>query len=416
MIRVGPAGAFFALFYAAQFLVLGVQSPFLPGWLQSEGFTPREIGLLTGAAVLARITLGPAVGRWADRVRDSRRVVRLIALSFAIAGIGLLLAPGKPVIAFFAVLLIWSLGVLTPLTDAGALAGDRAGRLKYGRIRAVGSGAFLCATLLGGALLGQFGVGATVAFIAAGAIGTALLSLAMPAPERVAAPTAAVDARGAGLLRDRRFLLFLAAAALVQGSHAAYYAFSVIHWRSLNISPETIGALWATGVAVEILVLTRGRTLLARARPTTLLAIGASAAVVRWSLTATDPPVAALFLLQALHGATFATAFLGAMAYVARRVPPESINSAMTILSTTAIGGVTGLATVAAGFAFERAGASAAYGLMAAMGGAALIASLALRRKRQRGAAGTSGADDLSNDARAKNALATGQDQGRSDS
>lgn len=416
MIRVGPAGAFFALFYSAQFLVLGVQSPFLPGWLQSEGFAPGEIGLLTGAAVLARVTLGPVVGRWADRVPDQRRVVRLIALSFAIAGAGLFLAPAKPAIAVFAILLIWSLGVLTPLTDAGALAGDRAGRLQYGRIRAFGSAAFLCATLLGGALLGRFGMGATVAFIAAGAIATALLSLAMPAPERLSVPTTAIDARGAGLLRDRRFLLFLIAAALVQGSHAAYYAFSVIHWRSLNISAEIIGALWATGVAVEIVVLTRGRSLLARARPTTLLAIGAGAAIIRWSLTAMDPPVAALFGLQALHGATFATTFLGAMAYVARRVPPEATNSAMTILSTTAIGGMTGLATVAAGFAFERAGSGAAYGLMAAMGGAALIASLALRRKQHGGQAETMGADDLSTDAHAQRVLQANSDQGRSDS
>ena len=37
-------------------------------------------------------------------------------------------------------------------------------------------------------------------------------------------------------------------AALMQGSHAAYYAFGSIHWQALGLSAGVIGLLWAWGV------------------------------------------------------------------------------------------------------------------------------------------------------------------------
>ena len=44
------------------------------------------------------------------------------------------------------------------------------------------------------------------------------------------------------------------AAALIQGSHAAYYAFASINWQAQGLGGLTIAGLWVLGVLAEIVV------------------------------------------------------------------------------------------------------------------------------------------------------------------
>ena len=54
------------------------------------------------------------------------------------------------------------------------------------------------------------------------------------------------------LLRDPAFLATIAAASLVQASHAVYYGFSTLDWQATGYDGGVIGALWALGVMSEI--------------------------------------------------------------------------------------------------------------------------------------------------------------------
>jgi MFS family permease len=57
-------------FYAATFLVTGIQLPFWPGWLSSRGFDAREIGILLAAGICAKVVATPAIGAIADRTAE----------------------------------------------------------------------------------------------------------------------------------------------------------------------------------------------------------------------------------------------------------------------------------------------------------------------------------------------------------
>jgi PPP family 3-phenylpropionic acid transporter len=46
-----------------------------------------------------------------------------------------------------------------------------------------------------------------------------------------------------------------------------------------------------------------------------LILLGAGGGLIRWSITAFDPPLALLFALQLLHGLSFAATLLGACAW-----------------------------------------------------------------------------------------------------
>jgi PPP family 3-phenylpropionic acid transporter len=53
-------------FYAAVFLVVGVQLPFWPAWLAGRGFYPQEIATVFAATIWAKVVATPAIGALAD--------------------------------------------------------------------------------------------------------------------------------------------------------------------------------------------------------------------------------------------------------------------------------------------------------------------------------------------------------------
>src|SRR6202158_1075164 len=114
---------------------------------------------------------------------------------------------------------------MVPLTDAYALRGVARYGLNYGPLRLWGSAAFVVGALICGLLVDVIAPQHLIWVIAATAALGALVSLGL---QRLDNPrTAPVTPHGAGaLLRDRGFLAIIVAAALIQGSHAAYYPFA----------------------------------------------------------------------------------------------------------------------------------------------------------------------------------------------
>lgn len=371
----------YALFYSGQFVLLGVQLPFFAGWLDMRGFAPAEIGLITGAALIARLALGPFVAFWADHQDDERRSLRIVSFLFAAAAAALIIAPGKWLIGAAAVIVIWTFGLLVPLTDSAVLRADRNGHLHYGQTRAMGSGAFLTTTILGGAAITALGIGSAVWLMAIAAACAFVASLALPAGAGGRGGAKPVSWREAPkLITNPVFLAVLFGAGLTQGAHAVYYAFSYLRWESLGYSAQAIGLLWATGVIAEIFLLTRARGLARRFGPALLLAVGGAGAALRWSVTAMEPPLWVLFCIQTLHAFTFAATYLGTIEFLDRAAPTRLVNTAMTLMSTTGVGAITGLATVIAGFVWQNAGPSGAYAMMAAMGAAAFVIAIIIGR------------------------------------
>ena len=67
-------------FYAAIFLVTGIQLPFWPVWLASRGLTAREIGVLLAAAIWVKVLATP---RSAPSVGDGSAAFQQVAVTFS---------------------------------------------------------------------------------------------------------------------------------------------------------------------------------------------------------------------------------------------------------------------------------------------------------------------------------------------
>jgi PPP family 3-phenylpropionic acid transporter len=363
-----------ALYYAALFVTLGVQLPFLPIWLAAKGLEPQAIGIVLALPMLVRLFAVPMASRAADR-HDALKLVIVAAAAGVLAGFGALgLATGTLAIAAFYAVASAAYAPLFTLGDVYALRGLEPHRRAYGPVRLWGSAAFIVASLGAGALLDVIAAGDLIWLIvaAAGLLLVAAWTLAplVPHPRDANAtrPSAWV------LLRNPAFLAVAATASLVQASHALYYGFSTIDWQAAGIGGTTIGALWALGVLAEIVLFAYSARLPAAFGPGIFLSIGAGGAVVRWSAMVLGPPIALLPLLQCLHGLSFGATHLGALALVARAAPPGLAATSQGIVSI-ASGIAMAAATVLSGMLYASFG-GATYAAMALIAGAGTVAAL----------------------------------------
>ena len=183
------------------------------------------------------------------------------------------------------------------------------------------------------------------------------------------------------VLRDRPFRLFITAAALIQASHAVYYGFGTLNWKAQGYSENVIGWLWAEGVAAEIVLFAFGARLIRRFGPVRLIALGGFAGALRWSVTGASDDLWVLIAMQALHGFTFGATHLGAIYFIARRMPQALSASAQSLYSALVMGLGLGLAMLSSGklFALYGPGAYQAMAVLAAAGGG--VALILMRRR-----------------------------------
>lgn len=374
------AAARLSFFYAAFFALIGIHMPFWPVWLAAKGMSVPEIGTLLAVGVGIKVIGNPLVAHFADRSGERRRPMAWLAAGAL--GFFLLFHPVAGFWPLLGVTVLFSLcwSAMQPLGESLTLLAIHAENLDYGRIRLWGSLTFIAMALLSGRLLVDQPPGLVFWMVASAVLATFASCLLLPDHR---APRAPDRHRPLGvLLRDRRFLLFLASTLLVQDGHAVYYAFATLEWQRIGYSEDLIGLLWGEGVVAEIVLFAAGAGLVRRLGPERLLALASAAAVVRWTATALGgDALPVLIAVQVLHAFTFGAAHLAAIHHIARNVPPTLSASAQSLYSAVVMGAGMGLSIYLAGVLYDAFG-SLAYLAMAAMGGAGLGIALLLGSQR----------------------------------
>ncbi len=379
-----------SLFFATSFLIVGCYMPYLPLWLKWRGLSEPQIALIYAVPIFTRALFIPAMTFLADRYERPAGLITVLSWG-ALATI-LVLPWANGFAAIFAVVILFTLFWMSviPLTDTVALAGARAGRADYGRMRLWGSLSFILMTTGGGVAIDLWGPQAAIwLFIGAAAL---VLASAYLLPRDSEIESGAGEAGAAAsrpalrfadmvrLMKAPELWLFLAAAGAVQSAHSVYYIFGTLHWSAAQISPTIIGALWAIGVIAEVALFAYGARVNRWFGPVQLLAIAAAASAIRWTVTAFDPPLAVLFVVQAMHGLTFGAAHLGAMQFLTQAIPSRLAASAQGLYASITASVAMGLAALAAGPLYQ-AYAGGAYLAMAALGAAGLVLALMLMRR-----------------------------------
>ena len=381
------AGLRLSLFYGAFFLGLGIFVPFFPVWLKEQGLDAAQISMVLACQMAVRIGSGPLFAFLADRLGDRRFLVSVLSVA-ALACMALLAAvSGFPAILLLAVAMavVWT--PIMPLIESLAVRESEAGGADYGRTRLWGSLTFIVGSVGGGYALTFTGPQLIIWFLTGAYLLMAIASFLLPA-ERGGRDPAAHGLRFSGvlaLLRHPVFFAFLCSASLIQASHALYYGFGTIHWQEIGIADDVIGGLWAIGVIAEVVLFTFSRRALALAGPLGLVTLGGGAAVVRWCLTAFDPGVAWLVLIQVGHALTFGATHLGAMHFIARAAPARYHATVQGIHAAVAGGVVMAVVMSGSGALYASYGANSylAMGVLGGLGGLAALIAAALWNGRE---------------------------------
>jgi PPP family 3-phenylpropionic acid transporter len=372
-----------ALFYGTQFGMIGTHLPFFPVWLKAVGIDSSWIGIITAVPAVTRFSVLPVVTGLAER-RYSLRTAMIVTAFATALGFSVVGTQHQALLVFIAYAVtacMWT--PMVPLTDAYALRGVARFGLNYGPLRLWGSAAFVVGALACGLLVEIIAARHLIWVIASVAGLGALVSLGLRRLDHPRAAASAPHGTGA-LLRDPGFVAIIVAAALIQGSHAAYYTFASINWQGAGLGGLTIAGLWVLGVLAEIVVfaLSPRFTL----PPSALVVIGGLGAVARWLIMAQEPPVAVLAVVQLAHGLTYGITQVGTMGLLVRHVPPHAMARGQGYLAACS-GLVTSGASILSGAVYAQYGQGVYYVMAAmALSGAAVM-WLARRRLQPQSAA-----------------------------
>jgi len=379
-----------AIFYGAVFTLIGIHMPFWPLWLKAKGLGATEIGIIIAASVGLKVIFNPLITHAADRRGQRRPIiitmsvlafVSFMMFAFTDGFWGILLVS----ILFFA---FWSpimpLGEsLTMLAgssrkEVSGNTGRNSSELNYGRIRLWGSLSFIAATVGTGYVLAGRSPD-IVYWVLLGALAL-VIGACLMLPRTLAPVSMQPGFSTFEVLRDRRFVLFITACALIQSSHSVYYGFATLNWQAQGFSENTIGWLWAEAVFAEIVLFIFGASMVDRFGPGALIGLGGIAGALRWALSGLTDQLTALLFLQMLHAFSFGATHLGAIYFISRRVPQHLSASAQGLYSAVVMGLMLGLVMLWSGRLFDLYGPGA-YQPMAFISATGALLAIALVKR-----------------------------------
>ncbi|MDW6002125.1 3-phenylpropionate MFS transporter [Vibrio mangrovi] len=375
MLRISPF-QWISQYYFGFFFVYGVYTPFWALWLKSEGVAPADIGVIMGLAFGTRCLANLLVTPRVHRVEWYVPMLRVLSLlSIGLIAVHALAVEHLIWIALATVLFNICYGPIIPLSDSVANYYTNLKMLDYGRTRLWGSVAFIVGSLVVGWVVAHWGDDWILYTAVLGMSVTFVMSLRAPSPSPESqSEKRVVRPKLTEMFRDRQVLKFLLLISLIQGSHAAYYSFSSVYWKSVGHSEEIIGYLWSLGVIAEICIFAFSRRFFGLWSIRSMFLLASCAVLVRWSLTALTTQVGVLVFIQLLHSLTFAVAHLATIRYIQQSVP-EKMVALQSLYNAIPLGAVMATMTAISGWGFENWGAKIFWG-MALMGALALFVRL----------------------------------------
>jgi PPP family 3-phenylpropionic acid transporter len=366
-----------SLFNAVLFLGSGILLPFLPLWLQDRGLPDTQVALVVGLMMAVRV-VGIPVGTFiADLTRRRRMVIVVCAFGSTLSYLLMAAMTGFWPILICGMLAAALMAPVVPLSEVLAIEGSAHYGIDYGRIRLWASLSFLAGSLGAGLLLEVIDVGFVILLVALAQGLGALATLLLPRDEALpAAPHQPVHlAAVMTVVGSVSFVLFLFAAGLGQASHGFLYSVGSLYFDDLGYSKSVIGLLWAVGVLAEVLMFAFSNRFHQALGSVRLIMLGTALAALRWTVTGMGPPLAALFLIQTLHAASFGLTHLGTMHFIRERVPGHIRNTVQGLYSVLSGGVLLSGAMWISGPLYVSLGGAAWFVMAAA---AALASALAL--------------------------------------
>ncbi len=308
------------------FFSYGVYLPFWAVWFSYMGMSATQIGILSGIGFIMRAMCNLFITPLIHRPEQLLPTIRWVTLaSVVVMGLHLVVGPEFWVLALITIVFNLVSAPLIPLSDSVANHYQSKGLLDYGRTRLWGSLAFIAGTWCVGQVSENIGESMIPLVALAGLVVALVASTRQPTILPKSDDESATRTPLKVMLKRSDVRRFLVITSLLQSSHAAYYAFSAIHWRANGISDGMVSNLWSISVIAEVMIFIFGKDLFKHWSVSSMMRLAACAAIVRWSLLGMTTQIYLLGMVQTLHCLTFAAAHLAAIKYIQGKKQSEQV-------------------------------------------------------------------------------------------
>ncbi|OOF82576.1 3-phenylpropionate MFS transporter [Rodentibacter caecimuris] len=309
-----------ALSFLGYYCAYGVFLPFFPAWLKSQQYGEEMIGLVIGSAYIFRFIGGlffSSLIKKADHIINS---LRLLALCSALIMATMSLVADNFWLLFFAIglfAMVNSAGM--PIGDSLASTWQRQIGLDYGKVRLIGSAAFILGVVVFGGMIDWVGEQNIVWILTALLLFYTLIQLlkpSIPPKDETLIDSTPTQIGFLTLLKNSTTLRVMIGVGLIQSSHAAYYVYSTIYWTSIGISVSQTSLLWGIGVLAEILLFFFSRRLFQNWAVSLIFFLSAIVSILRWAGLAYADTFWQILPLQLAHSLTYAACHYAIVRYI----------------------------------------------------------------------------------------------------
>ncbi len=347
------------------YFFVGVFVPYWALYLQSEQFTPVEIGVLMSLFQISRIFAPNFWGWLADHTAKRTIWIRLNTILGVLGFIAVFWVQGfVPMLLVMGALSLFTSSTM-PLSESLTLAHLANTKGHYSRIRMWGSVGFIVGSIILGYLIDWAGISSLLWAILVVQISLFMLTFALP--DVTVAPHHLDDFSVWKIIRQPAVIALLTGCAMMVTAHGVMYNFYSIYLAEHGYSKGMIGWLWAVGVICEIIVFMWMPKIMLRYSLKTIILVSLALAVLRFTLisVAVDNLVW-LLIAQSLHAATFGSFHAATIEVVTHffngrhQAKGQAIYNSVTYGLGGAIGGIAG------GYALQGLGGQTTF-LLAAM-------------------------------------------------
>lgn len=306
-----------SLQYFLFFGVLGIFLPFFNLYCYHLGFSGLQIGGLFAARTGTTVVFPLLWGALADRF-NVRKPLYVLCNFFCAGAWSFLLFTTD---FYFMLVIVFFYGIFRApvISFMEAFAMDILGDEKesYGKIRAWGTISFVTVVTVLGRITEVAPIGIIIPLILAGVLMHSVSAFALPAVKDE--QKQAADA--AGLLTQKKILVFLGCAFLMLFSHGTYYGFFSIHLENMGFGNTFIGFAWALASIAEITVMIGSRRLFSRFSLERVLIFSFFVAAVRWVMMYYAVSPVTVLVSQLLHAVTYGAFHMASILYIDRVSP-----------------------------------------------------------------------------------------------
>lgn len=324
-----------------EFAIWGAWFVVLGNYLNSLGFSRKDIGRIYATMPIGSIIAPMFVGTIADRYFASEQLMGVLHLAGAVFLFWM--AQAKQPRVFFWVALVYALlySSTLPLANAVVFANVPASEQDFPMIRVLGTIGWIAAGLSLRLFIkpGEQVNNKPLLLAAALSLVLGVYSFFLPHTPPKATESEIPFLKAIELFKDPSFAVFFGVSFLITIALAFYYSFTPLYLESgVKVKPENVGPTMTIGQWVEIGFMLTLPWFLKELGMKWVLGLGMAAWALRYAFFTVGRPFALVLLGIALHGICFDFFFAAGFIYVDKTAPQGIQASAQSLFSVLTYG------------------------------------------------------------------------------